>query len=495
MKSKLSKFAALALASSMMLSLASCGGNVSDDVQVDEGAGETTDAAEAYANAEKPESISIMLTTSMTPENGLQMVCDEYEKLTGIELVFEKPDHNQYYEKVALSFVSGDVKNVMELGGTYYPNYSTTGQLWDMTDAYAASDAPVKSIIDEKYVDALRIDGRLYGFPMAKGNGTVTYVRSDWMEELGVADPTNYDEFLDMLRAFKTKGEEIIPITAAGLVNSETPYDMYLREFYQDAQPDFYQTEDGTYVDGMSQPEMVEALTRLQDAYAEGLIDREIITNKTSTCRDKFYAEKVGAFNYWAGSWNKTLDENLKATNPNATIKALAPIEETVYIDRPPTALAITSQTENPMGVYKYLIEYSHDGGEGQMLFTRGVEGVHWKKNDDGTTVALPYLETPDKLVEKAYYAPELSITKFDDPIALDERITSSLEIFNANSKVFPLPVSSEAISVANTELQTIKREAVASIVMGEMTVEEGIKDYETRAANEIATILGELNK
>lgn len=497
MKRKLfTRAATLAAALIMASSLAACGadtGNNGGDNQPTQA--DDSNQQTSNEDVKKPEKISMMMTTIITKENGLQKVEEEYEKNTGIKLEVEKPDHNQYYEKVNLSFTSGNVPDVVEMGSIYYPQFADNGALWDMTDAYANSTAPVKSIIDEKYVDALRLNGKLYGFPMAKGNGTVTYVRSDWMDELGIKDPTNYDEFIEMLRKFKTKGPNIIPITAAGLIGPESPYDIYLREFYQDAIPDFYKDEStGKYVDGMSQPQMKGALQRMKDAYAEGLIDPEIVTNKTSTSRDKLYADVAGCFNYWAGYWNVTLEENLKSGYPDATIKPIAPIAETKYIERPPTAMAITSYSQNPMGVYKYLIEYSHDGGEGQMLFTHGVEGIHWEKKEDGTATALPYLETRDKLVEKAFYPSELSITKFDDPIALDERITSSLNLFESNSYVYPVPKTSDVISNELPELDTIKKEVVANVVMGKMSIDEGIADYEKRAATQIEAILKDLN-
>jgi len=452
----------------------------------------------------KPTEITMMIDTCMTPENGLQQVADKYKENTGITLKLEKPDHNQYYEKVGLAFAGGTAPNVLELGSIQYPTFASQGALWNMADAYASSDAPVKSIIDEAYVDSLRIPGMdgtegLYGFPLAKGGGTVTYVRQDWLDKLGLSAPTNYNEFLDMLRAFKTLDgrSDIIPITAAGLINGESPYEIYLREFYQDAKPYIYKDEaTGKYVDGMSEAPMKEALQRMQDAYKEGLIDPEIVTNKTSTCRDKFYADLVGCFNYWAGSWAKTLDENLVTTVPDAKITALPAIAESWYIERPSTAISITSEqyTSNPIGIYKYFIEYMHDGGEGQMLFTRGVENVHWKKNDDGTTIALPYLETPDKDVEKSYMAPELSCTTFDDPIALDERVTSSLETFYSNRKLVPYPPVNDTINVENAELDTIRKEVISKVVLGQLSAEEGIKEYETRANGQISAILTSLN-
>ena len=205
-------------------------------------------------NPDKPAEISAMIDTTITFENGLQDVCDEYFNQTGIKLNIEKPDHNKYYEKVTLSFASGEPADIIEMGSTYYPDMAGAGALWDMTEAWDNTTEPAKDIMQTEYVDALKIDGKLYGFPMAKGNGTITYVRQDWLDEAGLAAPTNYDEFLNMLRAFKNRGGGTIPYTAAGLINSETPYDIYLREFYQDATPDFIKDEaTGQYIDGFTQ--------------------------------------------------------------------------------------------------------------------------------------------------------------------------------------------------------------------------------------------------
>ena len=418
------------------------------------------------------------------------------------------PSHNQYYEKVNLSFASGNVPNVIELGSTYYPNYSAYGALWDMTDAYESSTAPMKSIIDEQFVDALRIgdegNKRLYGFPMARGNGTITYVRGDWMKELGISDPKNYDDFINMLEKFKTIEDCYAPLTVAGFINSESPYNQYLKEFYWDADPHFYYDDnEKKYVDGMSQPAMKDALKRLRDAYEKGLIDRQAVTNSTADCRNKFNTGHAGCFNYWAGAWNKTLEQNMSNLTKKGNedvVKPLAPIVETQYVERPPTAMSITSKTKNPLGVYKYLIEYSHDGGEGQMLFTHGVEGEnngkektgHWK-NENGKIVALPYFSS-ENLVEKVYYSPELTITEWNDPIEADHEVVNSSKIFRENSYMVPVPKTSDEMSDALPELDTVRKEVISKIVTGVTGIDDGIKEYETRAAEEIEIILNALN-
>jgi putative aldouronate transport system substrate-binding protein len=436
-----------------------------------------------------------MMDTIITPENGLQDVCDEYFNQTGVKLSIEKPDHNKYYEKVTLSFASGEPADVIEMGSTYYPDMAGAGALWDMTDAWEQTTEPGKDIMETEYVDALKIDDRLYGFPTVKGNGTITYVRQDWLDEAGLSAPTNYDEFLNMLRTFKNRGNGTIPYTAAGLINSETPYDIYLREFYQDATPDFVKDEStGQYIDGFTQENFKAALKRMTDAYAEGLIDAEIVTNKTSTCRDKLNSGLVGTFNYWAGMWDAKLEDATKASNPNASLTAIAPIAECKYIERVPTAMVITNHAENPEGIFKYLIMYSHDGGEGQMLFTHGVKDKHYVENADGSVEALGYYEDPSKKVEKSFYAGELSITDWDDPIKLDPRVESSLETFQANRVFATVPIVSDVISENLANLQTVRGEVIANVVHGNMSIEEGMADYNNRAKGYVDAILADLN-
>jgi putative aldouronate transport system substrate-binding protein len=541
------------------------------------------DALEGHNGIRRPEVITVMADTCITKENGLDDVCKEYEKQTGIKLRMEKPDHNQYYEKVNLNFAAGTVFDVIEMGGTYYPNYASSNALWDMSEAWESSALKATGKVDETYVDALKVPGkdgesRLYGFPMAKGGGTVTYVRGDWMEALGIENPTTYDEFLDMLRKFKNeikndseyqkalKKLNIIPLTAAGLINSETPYNIYLPEFYQDANPDFYIPDGQTqYVDGMLQPEMKAALQRMKDAYDEGLIDVDVVSTKTSEARDRFNADRVGCFNYWAGSWNRKLQDSLEAGKGSnyagdqfpGDVVPLVPFTyekdgknvQVQYIERPPTALVINSAysgianddtDERQKGIFEYFVLYSHDGGEGQLLFTRGVEGIHWKyaesdsekktgimdipsdakqdakdaitkelkeseksNEETGETreykrVSLLNPEGKDKLVEKSFFSPELNIVDGYDEyegMYINDKVKSSLDVFYKYNKIAPVPRVSNEMSKVLPDLTLARREAIAAAVTGKMSIDDAIKDYEKTTASARAVILSELNK
>lgn len=480
-KNVFKRVSALGLSMVMVAGLAGC--NKGNSAEIDLTYGDPND---------KPEVISMMVDTTITEENGLQDVCDEYERLTGIKLTYEKPDHAKYYEKVTLSFASEEPADIIEMGSTYYPELANSGALWDMSEAWEKSTSNCKQIIDEDYVDALRINGVLYGFPMAAGNGTITYVRQDWLDDAGLAAPTNFDEFINMLRAFKARGGGAIPITAAGLLNTETPYDIYLREFYQDAIPDIYKSEEtGRYVDGFAEPAMIAAIERLRDAYQEGLVDAEIVTNKTSTCRDKLGSGLVGAFNYWAGMWSVKLQRSMN----EGKLTAIPPIEETGgYTERVPTALAMSVYAPKKAAVFEHFLMYSHDGGEGQMLFTHGVKDIHYKENPDGTCEALPYKVDPDNTVEKSMFAPELTITEWNDPIPLDPMVAESLAIYRQNRRFATVPVVNDTISQNLADLNVVRNVVVANAVTGKQSIEEAMQYYEEKGGYYANAILEDLN-
>ena len=447
------------------------------------------------STVEKPEKITLTFDSCMTVDNGIDQVCDKYKELTGIELELKKPDHDQYYQSIALDFASGSESDVIEMNAANYAQYASEGKLWDMTRTWVNSLSPVKDSVDSSYIDALLLDQKLYGFPTVAGNGTVTYVRQDWLDEAGLEMPTNYDEFIGMLTAFKERGENIIPITAAGVLNNDAPCDIFLREFYQDAIPDFYKQDDGTWADGFSEEAMKQAMQRFQDAYGAGLIDPPVFTNKTESCRDKFKEGVVGAFNYWAGTWGMKLEDG----TPGSKLSALPAIEEVKnsggYKGRVPLAMVITSDCENPEGVFEHLILYSHDGGEGQKLFTYGVEGVHYTTNADGTITMAEQIKDPTKTVEKAFYAPEWCINTWDDPLNVDERVQESIDVYLQNRTLAKVTPASAVLTSNQEKIYQIRNDVLANVIHGNITVDEAMQKYETESAKIVEDILADLSK
>jgi len=453
---------------------------------------------ETTASAAKPKTIVMTTDTFLKPEDGMGEWNGKFKEKTGIELKITQLVHNQYYEKLNLQFVSNQIPDVLEIGGTALTNYANKGALYDMTKL--VENSKVLSKVDKKYADSLKVNGKIYAFPLQGGGGTITYLRKDWLDKCGLKVPTTYDEFIAVLKAFKelpdANGKKTnIPYSAAGLISDDAsvPASMYVREFYQDAVPDFTKVN-GKWVDGMLEPNMKEALNRMKTAYADGLIDKEIITNKTSSVRDKFNAGKVGAISYWAGDWNRVLETNLQKAVKDGTVIAIPAIKGVQYYERAPIGIAISKNAKNPEGIFKYLVEYMHDGGEGETIFTDGFKDWSYEEKD-GKTVKKPAKQDPKSPFPKIYKAPEFTITNFKSPIALDKRVTTSLEVFKKDSVIVPLLPASDVLSKNSPNLLKLKKEIISKIVFGELSIEDGLAKYSKESKSMVDAVLADLNK
>lgn len=141
--------------------------------------------------------------------------------------------------------------------------------------------------------------------------------------------------------------------------------------------------------------------------------------------------------------------------------------------------------------------EQRHDGGEGQVLFESGVEGVHWEQ--DGEYIRqLPTIDNPEEDFRKAWITPWMSITPLyvtDKKIELDKTVTYTLNLlekYGEHKIGFPV---SETLNRIVTELTSIREEILAKVVMGDMTVEEGMAIYKKEAAElGVEKVLEEMN-
>lgn len=494
MRSKLFKttvFGVLLIA--LLLGTAACGSKNAPPA-----AGQTQEGGENAATVEdevkKPDTIKWFANIGLKEEYGFEQWNEEFTELTGIKLEHPHIIGNEYYQKLELSFTSNTAPDVFISGISdgKLPLYVSQGAVIDLTDMVEKSEV---LNIPSELLDSIRVNGKIYGVPFETNSGTVTYIRKDWLDKVNKEVPTTYEEFIDVLRAFKTVQPDAIPMTAPGLVGDQA--EIYLREFYQDASPEFVLKE-GKWVDGMLQDNMKDALTRLRDAYEEGLLDMEVVTNKTSTCREKWYAGKVGVFNYWAGDWNINMEDRVKDNIPEAQVIPIPAIQETDYLKRVPTVMAISALSKNPEGVFKYFIEYANDKGEGSILFQHGVENLHWKQDGENIVHLAPEA-SPNEILAKAFISPVVAITQITAPntnYAVDERINNSLAILEADGRQLVGMPLSKTLSKVNADMLALKDKTVSSIVLGIKGVDEGLAEYKAEVTKlGIDAIIQELNE
>lgn len=471
------------------------------------------------ASAEETFKITIFVDGTIPDQNnGRDQFEARWEELhPGFDLEIIQPDHSAYYDVMQQRMSNPqDWPDVLILSSTYYVDYASAGALWDMTEAWENSKTKNSGrFTGDNVFEGLKVDGKLYGFAPTRGNGCVTYVKKAWMDECGITEePTTYDAYIAMLKAF-TEKYGTYAVAAAGFVGGEAPFINYLPEFYQDAYPYFVQQEDGTWVDGFTQDSMKAALQRIQDAVKDGLIDKETLTNTTADARNKFYDDKFGVFTYWAGTWATNLKTNLEANGKSGELVALKPLEGLpLYFDRVPPVWCITTACKDPQKVFDAFIDTMLDGGDTQMLFTYGPEEVYWstkagtvldKEYADGQFHMLENLEKPGALYTKYHIDPMLALASFADGYydpkeeSVQPEAKAASELFNANSRLASLVPGTPELTELNGDLTQLKSEIIADIALGNITVEEGYARFENDGglenSNAIVESLNNLGK
>jgi putative aldouronate transport system substrate-binding protein len=297
----------------------------------------------------------------------------------------------------------------------------------------------------------------------------------------------------------KNGEKDTYAISAAGFIGGEAPFINYLPEFYGDAYPFFVQLEDGTWVDGFTQENMKAALERLADAYAKDYIDPATLTNTTAQARNKFYDDKFGIFTYWAGTWATNLKTNLEANGKDGELVALPPLEgNPLYFDRVPPVWCITTACKDPQKVFDAFIDTMLDGGDCQMLWTYGVEGVHWSKSagtvlagtekektyEEGQFHMLENLEKAGTLYTKNHIDPMLSLATFGegyyDPKeeSVQPEAKAAAQLFNDNSRLASIVPATEAMNSYNGSLTTLKNELIGRVIQGELTYDAAMEEF-----------------
>ena len=537
------KVLSVLLATAMVASLAACGNNNNNSTGPSASGASGQDGQNAEVTYDLKQ-IRVMVdgTLNLTEETGLADFEKAWEEaVPGIDLIINKPDHSGYSESLSLALAGSEKPDVVLMPAAMYSQYASFGTvLWDMTDAY--ENAKFKSALNAKAVvnEGNLVNGRLYGLSPASGNGCVTYVKQAWLDNLGVSvdDIKTYDDFYNLLVRFSTedpdgngKNGDTYGIIAPGLISAEAPWTNYLPEFWQDAYPALMQDANGVWVDGFQSEETKNALERLRVAWAAGVIDPDTsaFAGDTKKAREKWFGNDqtgtAGMFAYWAGTWRQTLTNNLSKNGVETEVTQLNLISEMPgFLDRKAPVWVIMNDnsldeaTNNARGqaIFDAFFETMLDGGEVQLLWTYGVEGIHWSMAAE-TVVVAP--DDPEKRKETTYEEGQFhmlpgltdntalySKNHIDNILAIRDLpaeynastasslATESSAAFYAHAISAPALPSSTTYAVQSQVITDAVNVAVNAIVKGEKSYEDAMAEYVATAGGTVEIVLAELN-
>ncbi|MFC7330057.1 sugar ABC transporter substrate-binding protein [Marinactinospora rubrisoli] len=137
-------------------------------------------------------------------------VAADFQAETGVQVNVEFVPWGDAHDKFVTAMAGGTLPDVAEVGTTWTPEFADAGALVDVTDLAGSTDDYVPELLE-----AGTIDGRLYGIPWFAGVRTVVY-RTDVFEELGLEEPTNWDELREAAATIEEERDDIAAFPVPG---------------------------------------------------------------------------------------------------------------------------------------------------------------------------------------------------------------------------------------------------------------------------------------
>ena len=521
-KKMFKKLAAAVLAACLTMPLAACGGGSSDTQSAPATQDSASDAADTTEPAADTEADAPADEAAADPTNG-EVVDGKFVDTRHITVeVYDRgndggsdPTNNMYTKwiqeqmlekhNVEVEFVAvprwtevEQINNLLAAGNapdiclTYdYPTIQTYANMGGVLDL-ASYVEDYKSLLPNMwnwlgetniYWDKSPTTGELWAIEtkLATTNRINTFVRKDWLDKLGLSEPTTKQEFEDMLIAFRDNADtllgadadKMIPYSvsydvgwrAATLIESFIDPDISDREYYVNGFDDRKYTENGTK----------EAVRLLNKWYNEGLMwdDFALYGSGDTTEDDMMKAGYVGAFTHnWDYPYRNGEDSilaNLKRlVGEDATYVVVDPFEDSkgthtkfVYgpIDR---KIFFPSTNDEPLASMMYIDFISEP--EVIQYLQIGDEGVTHNVLDDG---AIEVIAAEGDAIQNSGFNIDLTITCNGLNLVDPEQTLKSTA--HSYASIDPALVE-EANAVAQTDIRVGK-----NVNVGAIEAEEGM--------------------
>ncbi len=289
------RLTAIGLVAIMAFSMAGCGGK--------EGGKAGNSASQAVAIPEglwDPYEEVVVLTTVVEENSGTNFQNgDTYDDNTWYRAYKDRFNiqvknlwvSNDYGTKLNLSIADKDIPDVFHVDGKQLEQLQKSGLIMDLTelfDTYASDN--LKSYMEQEKdtYETGCYDGKLYGIPQLSygiiDQFQYVWIRKDWKDELGLADPQTMDDVMAIAKAFQENYSEC----EYALAEYQSLDSLFRLALGFGAHSGIWiEKEDGTIEYGSIQPEMKEALAAYAQWYADGIVNPDFATTKyEKMCED-----------------------------------------------------------------------------------------------------------------------------------------------------------------------------------------------------------------
>jgi putative aldouronate transport system substrate-binding protein len=412
--------------------LAVAGGT--DDTATTAGSGTQVSAPGTFPIVDTKVDMSVLTFSDSDLTFDGYWLTDYMEDLTNVHIIWETSPTNRFKEKMNLMFASGEFSDVVNAKGNSLTQLAKPeemkliqqGVMLPLNDLIASQSIWYKQRLDstEGFKEAITApDGNIYVFA-GRGDcyhcmyGEKLWLNKEWLDNLGLDEPTTVEEFYDVMVAFKENDannngdpndEWPISTAKAGawvfidgfLMNPFQFTDVgqgSVRRLYMD---------NGKVMASYMQPGYREGLRWLNKLWEEELIYPDSFTQDRDTSRNLNQSGSEAIFGAVPAMHHGYISSG---SGPDVRWReyiGLAPLDGPAGRQTPYYGYTfstgttfITAQSEIPEIAFRYFdYFYSEEGGlKGQY----GLEGVSWKQPSagvmgiDGQPAVVETLEVPE---------------------------------------------------------------------------------------------------
>ena len=524
------KLVALLLVLAMVLSLAACGngGNSSTSSETSTSSaaedssaaeeGETGDDGETAEPGEfqlpivdEPTTLSYFVADSsnaaiMTTDWNDNEFYQEMERRTGVHLEMEMVSSADYQTNFNLMIASGTLADLIYVGASYYAEGVDAAiddgyflDLTDLVDEYMPNYQKVRTSDIQYELLSTTDSGRLgvvYELRQSKqGPWLGLWIRQDWLDDLGLDTPVTFDDYHEVLTAFKNEKGATAPLilnwsgsdgefgTMSGGMNVLNSWQL---------------DETGKVNFGPYMPAWKEYVTIMNQWYNEGLIDPDFMATDERTA--DMAKVVTGASGLFAALY--TMPSVYEAASEDSNM-SLAPVNPPVKNEGdeihirlrdsyPSGNTAISADCENPEVAMRWL-DYLFTE-EGALLANYGIEGDTFEFNEEGEP------EFTDKILNNengwtmtqtvaSYLCPSAGIANWSDwtreLAGVPEKDQACYDVWSEADDTWRLPSSVTLTQDESTEraalyadISTTVKEQTAQFISGALDIESNWDAY-----------------
>ncbi|UUV20119.1 extracellular solute-binding protein (plasmid) [Fusobacteria bacterium ZRK30] len=381
----------------LSLVFTACGGSKEDTVSQSNGVKEVASLPGEYPIVDEKITLKVFLPSDpFINDLTTNELTKEYEEKTNVKIEWEEVPKMSLKEKLNLILSTNqsmpDIFLNTSLSNAQITNYgSNLGMFRDLTPYIEKYGPNIQKMLD--YDPSIRQavtaqDGKIYALPSVEEAYHVRapqklWVYKPWLEELGLEVPQTTDEFYEMLKIFKEKKGDIIPLTGAITGWYTGVLDFFMCSFIYSDQDNRWIVENGEVSVPFDKDQWREGLKYLNKLYVEGLLDEGAFTQDQAQLRQLTMSGKVGvatagasaAFAQGSKRTEYITIPPLEGPNGNR-VTAYEPMVITLGKFAVPTA------SEHPDVAVRWLDYFLSE--EGSLRSRNGVEGKDWRRAEDG---------------------------------------------------------------------------------------------------------------